>query len=443
MQNNFKAAFHTLGCKLNFSETSTIARQLQESGFDRVGFNEKADIYVINTCSVTENADRECRLIVNRALAQNPEAFIAITGCYAQLKPNDIAGIPGVDLVLGAKEKFNLTHYLENINKKETAVVMACEIDEVNHFEPSFSMSDRTRAFLKVQDGCDYNCSFCTIPLARGASRSDSIGHVLARIKELSASGIREVVLTGVNLGDFGKENPNMQRASNFTDLAKAIEEMDLDIRIRISSIEPNLLNRSIIDLVAASKKFMPHFHIPLQSGSDRILKLMKRRYLTGLYAERISYIKNVIPDCCIGADVITGFPGESENDFLETCCFIESLDISYLHVFTYSERDNTPAASMPDTVGHGERKRRNKMLRILSEKKLKAFYNLQKGKVGNVLFESMDKDGMMTGYTGNYVKVRAPYNPQLERTIQPVLLSATDDAGNFIYETAETLFVH
>jgi len=434
MQNHHKAAFHTLGCKLNFSETSVMARQLQENGFQKVEFTEQADIYVINTCSVTENADRECRVYVNRALMLNPNAFIAVTGCYAQLKPLAVASIPGVDLVLGATEKFNLPAFIHDLGKRGVAEILSCEIADVKNFIGAHSEGDRTRSFLKVQDGCDYSCSFCTIPKARGRSRSDTVENVLSKISNLAASGIREVVLTGVNLGDFGKAAAGEPHVYEFIDLAHAIEEMDVEIRVRISSIEPNLLSQPLIDLVSRSRKFMPHFHIPLQSGSDRILKLMKRRYLRSLYSDRISYIKTVMPHACIGADVITGFPGESDADFKETFDFISSLDISYLHVFTYSERNGTVASSMAGRVEQGVRKQRNLILRRLSDSKLKSFYMSQSGKTGMVLFESGGKDGMITGFTENYIRVRTPYDASIERSLQQIRLEEPDQEGYFNY---------
>jgi threonylcarbamoyladenosine tRNA methylthiotransferase MtaB len=443
MQNNLKAAFYTLGCKLNFSETSAIAAQLSAAGFIKAEFNERADVYVINTCSVTENADRECKTIVHRALALNENAFIVVTGCYAQLKPNEIAKIPGVDLVLGANEKFNTVKFLSDLRKRQVTQVMACEINQVNHFQAAHSSGDRTRSFLKVQDGCDYSCSFCTIPLARGKSRSDQISNVTDRIYHLAEKGFQEIVLTGVNLGDFGKSTIDGKHEFNFTDLVKAIENLNLKIRIRISSVEPNLLNKTIIDLVGASEKFMPHFHIPLQSGSDKILRLMKRRYLSNLYADRITYIKNVIPNCCIGADVIVGFPGETDEDFYETVNFITSLDISYLHVFTYSERDHTAAAEMHGAVPLAIRKERNKILRILSDKKLNAFYDYQKDRLAKVLFESADKDGTISGYSENYIKVKAPADLFPENSLQDVRLTQRNESGNYFLEDSNILAVH
>ncbi|NMR34832.1 tRNA (N(6)-L-threonylcarbamoyladenosine(37)-C(2))-methylthiotransferase MtaB [Chryseobacterium aquaticum] len=407
------AAFHTLGCKLNFAETSTIARQLTDAGYDKVSFDEKADIYVINTCSVTENADRECKLHVKRAMKANPEGLVVIVGCYAQLKPEEISQITGVDLVLGAKEKFNILSYLDDLEKSESeGVVHSCEIEETDFFIGSYSIGDRTRAFLKVQDGCDYKCTYCTIPLARGISRSDTIENVLKNAKEIAARDIKEIVLTGVNIGDYGKgEFGNKKHEHTFLDLIKELDEVEGIERIRISSIEPNLLKDESIDLVSKSKSFVPHFHIPLQSGSDELLKKMKRRYLTKLYNDRVNKIREVMPDAAIGVDVIVGFPGETEELFMETYNFLNELPISYLHVFTYSERENTEAAGMDGAVPIPERKRRNKMLRILSEKKKMAFYQTQLGKTLPVLWEHENKDGKMYGFTENYVRVQKDFD--------------------------------
>ncbi|WP_332453151.1 tRNA (N(6)-L-threonylcarbamoyladenosine(37)-C(2))-methylthiotransferase MtaB [Chryseobacterium aquaticum] len=407
------AAFHTLGCKLNFAETSTIARQLTDAGYDKVSFDEKADIYVINTCSVTENADRECKLHVKRAMKANPEGLVVIVGCYAQLKPEEISQITGVDLVLGAKEKFNILSYLDDLEKSESdGVVHSCEIEETDFFIGSYSIGDRTRAFLKVQDGCDYKCTYCTIPLARGISRSDTIENVLKNAKEIAARDIKEIVLTGVNIGDYGKgEFGNKKHEHTFLDLIKELDEVEGIERIRISSIEPNLLKDESIDLVSKSKSFVPHFHIPLQSGSDELLKKMKRRYLTKLYNDRVNKIREVMPDSAIGVDVIVGFPGETEELFMETYNFLNELPISYLHVFTYSERENTEAAGMDGAVPIPERKRRNKMLRILSEKKKMAFYQTQLGKTLPVLWEHENKDGKMYGFTENYVRVQKDFD--------------------------------
>lgn len=425
-------AFHTLGCKLNFAETSTIARSFKEAGWTKVEFGTPADVNIINTCSVTEQADRECRTIVNRALTANPASFIAVTGCFAQLKPRNIASIKGVDLVLGAAEKFNILNHLGNATKIQDAKVLACDIDAVSGFHNSWSSGDRTRVFLKVQDGCDYGCTFCTIPLARGKSRSNRIENVVSDIETILQQGGHEIVLTGVNLGDFGIIEEEKKQRLHFIDLVNAIENIDADFRVRISSIEPNLLTEEIIQTVAASKKFMPHFHIPLQSGSNKILKLMRRRYLRDLYAERVAVIKSLIPDCCIGVDVITGFPGETEEDFMETFNFLNDLDISYLHVFTYSERNNTIAAAMKDVVPVAVRRERNARLRNLSAKKLSAFYRRFNNSTANVLFESENKDGFMLGYSENYLRVKLPYDKQLINTVVPVELDGIDDDFSF-----------
>lgn len=426
-----KVAFHTLGCKLNFSETSTIARNFTDEGFQRVGFDERADIYVINTCSVTENADRRFKTFVRQALQLNPDAFIIAIGCYAQLKPEELAAVDGVDLVLGATEKFNITSYLEDLTKNHEGIIHSCEIEEADFYVGSYAIGDRTRAFLKVQDGCDYKCTFCTIPLARGISRSDTLQNVLGNAKQIAEKGIKEIVLTGVNIGDYGKgEFGNKKHEHTFYDLISALDQVEGIHRIRISSIEPNLLNNDIIHLVASSKKFVPHFHIPLQSGSDKILKKMRRRYLRSLYVERVREIRRVMPDACIGVDVIVGFPGETEEDFLETYTFLNELDISYLHVFTYSERDNTPAAEMEHPVPQHIRKKRSKMLRGLSAKKRQAFYRGQLGKVKTVLPEGENKTGYMYGFTENYLKVKMPWNPYLVNTLQHVELKEIDEEG-------------
>jgi len=407
------AAFHTLGCKLNFAETSTIARQLTDAGYDKVSFDDRADVYVINTCSVTENADRECKLHVKRAMKANPEGLVVIVGCYAQLKPEEISQITGVDLVLGAKEKFNILSYLDDLEKSESeGVVHSCEIEETDFFIGSYSIGDRTRAFLKVQDGCDYKCTYCTIPLARGISRSDTIENVLKNAKEIAERDIKEIVLTGVNIGDYGKgEFGNKRHEHTFLDLISELDQVEGIERIRISSIEPNLLKDESIELVSKSKSFVPHFHIPLQSGSDDLLKKMKRRYLTKLYNDRVNKIREVMPDAAIGVDVIVGFPGETEELFMETYNFLNNLPISYLHVFTYSERENTEAVGMPGVVPIPERKKRNKMLRILSEKKKMAFYQTQLGKTLPVLWEHENKDGKMYGFTENYVRVQKDFD--------------------------------
>ena len=426
-----KVAFHTLGCKLNFSETSTIAREFKNDGFEQVSFSAQADVYVINTCSVTENADRQFKTVVRQALKQNPDAFVAAIGCYAQLKPEELAAVDGVDLVLGATEKFNITSFLEDLTKNHEGKIHSCEIEDANFYVGSYAIGDRTRAFLKVQDGCDYKCSFCTIPLARGISRSDTLNNVLKNAREISAQGIKEIVLTGVNIGDYGKgEFGNKKHDHTFYDLVKALDGVEGIERIRISSIEPNLLGDDIIDLVAGSKKFVPHFHIPLQSGSDKILKKMKRRYLRDLYLKRVEYIRNKMPDACIGVDVIVGFPGETDADFLETYRFLQDLDISYLHVFSYSERDNTPAASMEDSVPISVRKKRSKMLRGLSAKKRRAFYQSQLGKRHKVLLEDENRKGYMYGFTENYVRVKRPWNPDLANTLQEVDLENIGEDG-------------
>lgn len=437
--NQPSVAFHTLGCKLNFSETSAIGRQLKEAGFAKREFKEGADVYVINTCSVTDNADKECRKIVRDALNVNPEAFIVVIGCYAQLKPEEIGAIEGVDLVLGAKEKFNLPNYLDVITKRNAALVNSCEVDDVNFFVDAYSAGDRTRAFLKVQDGCDYSCTFCTIPLARGKSRSDSIFNVLNNARKLAREGIKEIVLTGVNLGDFGKGNAGgKQHGENFRQLIEELDQVQGIERFRISSIEPNLLKDESIEFVAKSKRFVPHFHIPLQSGSNIILKKMKRRYLRELYASRVESIKRYMPHACIGVDVIVGFPGETEQEFMETFNFLQQLDISYLHVFTYSERANTEALNIEGVVPINERRRRNKMLRNLSDKKLRAFYEQHVGSVREVLFEHENKNGLMSGYTDNYIKVVLPYQPELCNTIVPVYLENFSAEGHVIGEPAK-----
>lgn len=433
-------AFHTLGCKLNFSETSTIARLFYEKGFEKKQFSEAADVYVINTCSVTENADKECKSIVKSALSKNPEAFIAVVGCYAQLKPEEISTIEGVDVVLGATEKFKLLNYINFSGKQQHAEIHNCEISEADFFVDAYSVGDRTRSFLKVQDGCDYSCTFCTIPLARGKSRSDTIQNVIKNANQIAASGVKEIVLTGVNIGDFGygqliDVDEKKRKQFQFLDLIKELDKVEKIERFRISSIEPNLLKDEIISFVAHSERFVPHFHIPLQSGSNKILRLMKRRYLRELYADRVAKIKAEMPDCCIGVDVIVGFPGESEDDFIETYNFINSLEISYLHVFTYSERVNTEAVMLPNPVSIPDRKRRNKMLRILSAKKLRAFYENQRGKEKRVIFESENKNGFMYGFTENYVKVKLPYESDLCNVPLQITLGDFDEEGNILCE--------
>ena len=433
------AAYHTLGCKLNFAETSTIARQLTDAGFEKVDFSEKSDVYVINTCSVTENADRECKLHVKRAIKANPEGLVVVVGCYAQLKPEEISKIEGVDLVLGAKEKFNILSYIDDLQKSGTeGIVHSCEIEEADFFIGSYSVGDRTRAFLKVQDGCDYKCTYCTIPLARGISRSDTIENVLKNAKEITSKDIKEIVLTGVNIGDYGKgEFGNKRHEHTFLDLIKELDKVEGVERIRISSIEPNLLKDESIELVSKSRSFVSHFHIPLQSGSDDLLKKMKRRYLTKLYSERISKIREVMPDAAIGVDVIVGFPGETEEKFLETYNYLNSLPISYLHVFTYSERENTEAAEMDGIVPISERKKRNKMLRILSEKKKMAFYQTQLGKTLPVLWEHEDKNGMMFGFTENYVRVQKPFDLDFVNEIEKVTLDKIEADGTVSVQPA------
>ncbi len=441
---NKTVAFHTLGCKLNFAETSTIARLFKEKGFIKKSFLEPADVYVINTCSVTENADNECKSIVKSALLKNPEAFVAVVGCYAQLKPEEISKIEGVDVVLGATEKFKLLNYIHLSGKHLHAQIHNCEISDANFFVDAYSVGDRTRSFLKVQDGCDYSCTFCTIPLARGKSRSDLIENVIRNANKIASEGVKEIVLTGVNIGDFGKgqiitEDLKKKKEVTFLDLIIALDEVKGIERFRISSIEPNLLKDQIIDFVAKSKKFVPHFHIPLQSGSNVLLKLMKRRYHKELYADRINKIKTLMPDCCIGVDVIVGFPGETDELFLETYNYLNNLDLSYLHVFTYSERDNTEAIDLPNQVSIVERKRRNKMLRILSAKKLRLFYEQQKGKILSVIFENENKKGFMYGFTQNYVKVKYPFDETLCNSILNVTILDFDEEGNMTCLLKET----
>ncbi len=425
-----------MGCKLNYSETSALARLFESSGYLPVKFEDGADIYVLNTCSVTEQADRECKKIVRQALRQQPDAFVVVTGCYAQLKPQEIADIPGVDLVLGAGEKFRILDFVDDLSKAQgKGMVQAGEVRDVNTFNASFSFGDRTRSFLKVQDGCDYKCSFCTIPQARGASRSDTVESVLHNAREIAQKGVREIVLTGVNLGDFGNgteviEGTKPKKEALFVDLVRALEEVSEVSRFRISSIEPNLLTDEIIGLVAESQRFMPHFHIPLQSGNDKQLREMRRRYRRDLYAERVAIIKRLMPHACIGCDVIVGFPGETEADFLETYQFLQMLDVSYLHVFTYSERANTPAAEMLDRVSVEERRRRNQALRGLSEMKRRTFYTAHSGTVRPVLFEQHKDPTLMTGFTDNYVKVEMPFDVTRLNTIAPVLLGDLNRQG-------------
>lgn len=432
MNNQTKTvAFHTLGCKLNFSETSTIARNLKDNGYQKVEFTDSANVYVINTCSVTANADKECRTIVKNAMKANPEGFVVVVGCYAQLKPQEIAEMEGVDLVLGAAEKFNIAEYLDDINKKEETIVHSCEIEEADFYVGSYSIGDRTRAFLKVQDGCDYKCTYCTIPLARGISRSDTVENVIKNANEIAQKGIKEIVLTGVNIGDYGKgEFGNKKHEHTFLELVQELDQVEAIERIRISSIEPNLLKNETIDFVSKSNRFVPHFHIPLQSGNDEILKKMKRRYLSNLYLDRVTKIREVMPNACIGVDVIVGFPGETEELFMDTYNFLNELPISYLHVFTYSERDDTEAIEYDGVVDQGERKRRNKMLRILSEKKRQAFYQSQLGSTQKVLWEHDNKDGKMFGFTENYVKVQTDFNLELVNQTQLVDLVRINHNG-------------
>ncbi len=436
IENATKVAYYTQGCKLNFSETSTISRQVSKDGYQKVDFEDNADIYVINTCSVTENADRECKRIVRNALKRSPQAFIVIIGCYAQLKPEEIAQIDGVDLVLGATEKFKLNTYLNDLSKKETTQIYSCEIDDANFFSDSYSFGDRTRAFLKVQDGCDYKCTYCTIPLARGISRSDKLENVIKNAKEISEKGIKEIVLTGVNIGDYGKgEEGNKNHEHTFLELVKELDKITDISRVRISSIEPNLLKDETIKYVAQSKSFVPHFHIPLQSGCDDVLKRMKRRYLSDLYVYRVNSIKESMPHCCIGADVIVGFPGETDEKFLETYHFLNELDVSYLHVFSYSERDNTEAAIMEDVVDKATRNKRSKMLRVLSAKKKRQFYENQIGTTRSVLFEHENKDGYMFGFTENYLRVKIAFKNEYSNQILQTKINKMDENGVFIFE--------
>ena len=415
MDTQKSVAFHTLGCKLNFSETSTLSRMLEAEGFEKREFEDLADVYVINTCSVTDNADKECRQLVRRIGRKAPQSLVVITGCYAQLKPKEISEIPGVDLVLGAAEKFNIADHLKELTKGDSTKISSCDIEQVSGFNSAFSLNDRTRTFLKVQDGCDYTCSFCTIPKARGKSRSSNIQSVLENIQKIADTGnVKEVVLTGVNLGDFGKGPDGMKKSEEaFYDLIQQIDNMEGVDRYRISSIEPNLLTPDIIRFVAGSKHFMPHFHIPLQSGSNKILGLMRRRYQRELYLERVAEIKSLMPDCGIGVDVIVGFPSETDENFKETFDFIHQLDVSYLHVFTYSERPGTPALDIEGVVPVHVRHERNKVLRNLSYKKMQYFIEGQKGKQRTVLFEDHNKNGMMEGYTDNYIRVNTPFRTE------------------------------
>ncbi len=431
MQQTKKVAFYTLGCKLNFSETSTIARDFTNEGFERVDFSEAADVYVINTCSVTENADKRFKTIVKQAQKANKEAFLIAIGCYAQLKPEQLAAVDGVDMVLGATEKFKITSYLNELTKLEQPVIHSCEIEDADFYVGSYAIGDRTRAFLKVQDGCDYKCTYCTIPLARGISRSDTLENVLKNAYEITQKGIKEIVLTGVNIGDYGKgEYGNKRHEHTFYELIQALDQVEGVERLRISSIEPNLLKNDIIEFVSNSEVFVPHFHIPLQSGSNTILKRMRRRYLRELYVDRVATIKRLMPDACIGVDVIVGFPGETDELFLETYNFLNQLDVSYLHVFTYSERDNTLAAELSEAVPKNVRSKRSKMLRGLSVKKRRAFYESQLGKTKKILFESENKKGYLHGFTENYVKVKIPFNPSFINTVHEVTLDKIDEDG-------------
>ena len=431
MDTKKKVAFYTLGCKLNFSETSTIARNFQDEGFERVDFEEVADMYVINTCSVTENADKQFKQIVRKAMKLNDRAFVAAVGCYAQLKPEELAAVDGVDLVLGATEKFKITDYINDLSKNDLSEIHSCEIEDADFYVGSYSIGDRTRAFLKVQDGCDYKCTYCTIPLARGISRSDALENVLKNAAEISAQGIKEIVLTGVNIGDYGKgEFGNKKHENTFFELVAALDEVKGIERLRISSIEPNLLKNETIEFVSKSRTFVPHFHIPLQSGSNVILAKMKRRYKREIYTERVNKIREVMPHACIGVDVIVGFPGETDEHFLETYHFLNEMDISYLHVFTYSERDNTEAALMNDVVAINVRNKRSKMLRTLSVKKRRSFYENQLNSTRTVLFESENKQGFIHGFTENYVKVKTPWNPDLVNSLHQIKLTKIDDDG-------------
>lgn len=427
MQQYRKVAYYTLGCKLNFSETSTISRLFDDAGYAKVDFEDRPDIYIINTCSVTENADKKCKQLVKRAMGINPEAFVVVIGCYAQLKPEEIAAIPGVDMVLGANEKFNLVEHIEQIElKEEKARIFNDHIKKTTDFVPAFSFGDRTRSFLKIQDGCDYFCTFCTIPLARGKSRNASIEETVKEARKIAETDIKEVVLTGVNIGDFGQGGEE-----NFFELIKSLDQVEGIDRYRISSIEPNLLSNEIIDFcLNESKRFVPHFHIPLQSGNDRLLKAMRRKYERSLYAERVAQIKTIRPDACIGVDVIVGFPGETDEEFLDSVNFLKDLDISYLHVFTYSERANTTAVKLGDAVPMNVRKERSRQLHILSEKKKRAFYESQLGTTRSVLFEQEEDEGMMYGFTENYIKVKMPYHAEMVNTFQTLTLETIDRDG-------------
>jgi threonylcarbamoyladenosine tRNA methylthiotransferase MtaB len=426
-----RAAYYTLGCKLNYAETSAIARSLEKEGYQRVDFGEQADLTVINTCSVTENADRETRSIVSRALRSNPDSQVVLTGCYAQLRPEEVGAIPGVDLVLGAQDKFQIARFLGNGEKRTQAEVHSCAIEEVDQFIGSYSIGDRTRSFLKVQDGCDYKCTYCTIPKARGISRSDRLENVVQKATEIAAQGIKEIVLTGVNTGDYGKgEFGNKKHEHTFMDLLQALDQVSGIDRIRISSLEPNLLHEEMVEFVARSHRFVPHFHLPLQSGNDEILGKMKRRYRRALYRERLDWIKEQMPDACIGADVLVGFPGETEQHFADTHQFLSDLPLSYLHVFTYSERPGTEAVSMDQVVPMPQRKERNQRLRLLSEKKRNLFYRSHIGSQRRVLWEAKEKDGMMQGYTENYIRLHRRYEAQMINQLEQVRVGPADEKG-------------
>ncbi len=441
MNNNLKVAFTTLGCKLNFSESSTISRQFLDAGYNIVKFDEISDIYIINTCSVTQNADKQFKNLVLKALKTNSKAFIIAIGCYAQLKPEELAKLKGVDLVLGSKEKFKILDYLNDLNKNDFGEIHSCEISETDFYSSSYSIGDRTRSFLKVQDGCDYKCTYCTIPLARGISRSDKLTNIISDAKSISESGVKEIVLTGVNIGDYGKGEFGKKKHDNtFLELIKELDQVDRIARIRISSIEPNLLSNDIIRFVANSKKFVPHFHIPLQSGSNTILKLMRRRYKRELYKERVNYIKSLIPNACIGADVIVGFPGETDELFMETYRFIKSLDISYLHVFSYSERDKTLANNFPNVVPKQVRSKRSKLLRSLSVKMRRNFYSKQVGTNKNILFESENKKGFIYGFSENYVRVKTPWRKNLVDNIVKYNLKEISNDGYVLAENSKKL---
>lgn len=433
-----KVGLYTLGCKLNFSETSAIGRQFDDQGYERVPFHEAADVYVINTCSVTDNADKKCRKVVRQAMKANPEAYVVVVGCYAQLKPQEIAEIPGVDLVLGAAEKFRLFEVVDDFVKSGCGKAISGEVSDVNSFVAAFSQGERTRSYLKIQDGCDYKCSFCTIPLARGKSRSDSLENILANAEKLAAEGVKEIVLTGVNIGDYGKDQPG-----TFFDVVKALDEVEGIERFRISSIEPNLLTNEIIEFVAQSKRFMPHFHVPLQSGNDEMLKIMRRRYKRKVYADRVATIKKLMPHACIGVDVITGHPGETDAHFLDTYHFLNDLDVSYLHVFTYSERDNTHALSLEGVVPQHIRNDRTTQLRSLSEKKRRHFYSQFIGQTRKILFEEEVSEGHLHGFTDNYIKVITPYDPLLVNELRTFPMAEIDANGQMQIEVDEIPVAH